>query len=217
MRRFLFFLLSTSGIPKIVNIKKNTIKKKWPMSTQNMAKNLKKEKIKNTKIKITCVGWEGGGDYLHYLLCLISNTLPQLEQSSLHPQQFSVIASCYRPPATTISVFSYTSTAPEKENRSSNRLGNPLSQGVEKPLALQPITEIKSHACTRTHTHTHTHSAHVRAYACTYVCASMHTYGTHARMPTHGTCARMRTRACTRVHIYTEAYMCAHTPHLSIY
>ena len=71
MRRFLFlFLLSISGIPKFVNIKK------WPMSTQNMAKN---NKIKNTKIKIKCVG--GGG--LLYLLCLISNTLPQLEQSSL--------------------------------------------------------------------------------------------------------------------------------------
>ena len=38
-------------------------------------------------------------------------------------QQFSIIASCYRPPATTISVFSYTSTSPEKKNRSSNRLG----------------------------------------------------------------------------------------------
>ena len=51
----------------------------------------KKEKRKNTKIKIKCVG----GNNLHYLLYLISNTLPQLEQSSLHPQQFSVIASCY--------------------------------------------------------------------------------------------------------------------------
>ena len=55
------FLLSISGIPKIVN-KKNTKKmskkiKKWPMSTQNMAKNKKQiiKKIKNTKIKIKCV------------------------------------------------------------------------------------------------------------------------------------------------------------------
>ena len=54
-------------------------------------------KIKNTKIKIKCVGGGGGGGNLHYLLCLISNTLPQLEQPSLHPQQFSVIASCCRP------------------------------------------------------------------------------------------------------------------------
>ena len=38
--------------------------------------------MKNTKIKIKCVG--GGGNLL-YLLCLISNTMPQLEQSSLQP------------------------------------------------------------------------------------------------------------------------------------
>ena len=82
---------------------------------------------------------------LYYLLGLISNPLSQLEQSSFHPQQFPVVASCYRPPATTISVFSYTSTAPEKENRSSNRLGT-LAGEVEKPegpSALQPTTEIK--------------------------------------------------------------------------
>ena len=55
-----FFLFSISGIPKIVNIKKyKKIYKKWPMSTQNMAKNFIKLKMKNTKIKIKCVG--GGG------------------------------------------------------------------------------------------------------------------------------------------------------------
>ena len=121
------------------------------MSTQNMAKNNKKEikeKRKITKIKIKCVGgWGGGGGSSLFALSLISNTLPQLEQSSLHPQQFSVIASCYRPPATTISVFSYTSTSPVKNNRTSNRLGPPppLSRGVEKPegpSALQPTTEM---------------------------------------------------------------------------
>ena len=37
---------------------------------------------KNTKIKIKCVGG-GGGTNLLFLLCLISNTMPQLEQSSL--------------------------------------------------------------------------------------------------------------------------------------
>ena len=75
------------------------------------------------------------------------STQTQLEQSSLHPQQFSVIASCYRPPATTISVFSYTSTAPVKKNRSSNRLETPLRRGVEKPdgpSARLPTTEIKA-------------------------------------------------------------------------
>ena len=38
--------------------------------------------MKNTKIKIKCVG---EGTNLLYLLCLISNTMPQLEQSSLQP------------------------------------------------------------------------------------------------------------------------------------
>ena len=38
-------------------------------------------KIKNTKIKME----GGGGTNLLYLLCLISNTLPHLEQSSLQP------------------------------------------------------------------------------------------------------------------------------------
>ena len=75
------------------------------------------------------------------MLCLISNTLAQLEQSSLH-QQFSIIITCYRPPATTIS-YSYTSF-PEQKKPSSNRLGIPLRWGVEKPegpSALQPTTE----------------------------------------------------------------------------
>ena len=86
-------------------------------------KKSKKKKIKNTKKK-KCVGRTN----LFYLLCPISNTMPQFEQSSFHPQQFSVITSCYRPPATTISVFSYTSTAPVKKNRSSNRLATPLRE-----------------------------------------------------------------------------------------
>ena len=84
MRKFLFlFLLSISGIPIFVNIKNTKKLKKWPMSSQNRAKNNKKNKIKNTEIKIKCVG--GGGGNLLYLLCLISNTMPQLEQSSLQP------------------------------------------------------------------------------------------------------------------------------------
>ena len=44
--------------------------------------NKKNNKIKNTNMKIKCVG---GGTNLLYLLCLISNTMPQLEESSLHP------------------------------------------------------------------------------------------------------------------------------------
>ena len=115
MRRFLFlFLLSISGIPIFVNIKKYKKKiKKWPMSSQNRAKKITKNKLKmkNTKIKIKCVGpmssqnrakkitknklkmkntkikikCVGGGNNLLYLHCLVSNTMPQLEQSSLQP------------------------------------------------------------------------------------------------------------------------------------
>ena len=106
------------------------------MSTQNMEKNLiNNKKIKNQKYKNKNKMCRRGTN-LHYLFCLISNTLPQLEQSSLHPQQFSVIASCYRPPATTISVFSYTSTAPEKENRSRKGLRpfNPLQKSPPKVI-----------------------------------------------------------------------------------
>ena len=90
MRRFLFlFLLSISGIPKFVNIKKYKKKlKNGPCHHKTGQKNNKKKnKIKNTKIKIKCVGGGGGGGgtNLLYLLCLISNTMPQLEQSSLQP------------------------------------------------------------------------------------------------------------------------------------
>ena len=78
--------------------------------------------------------------------------MPQLEQSSLHPStvlhhRLLLQTTCYRTPATTISVYSYTSSYPGKKKRSSNKLGTPLSRGVEKPegpSALQPTTEIKS-------------------------------------------------------------------------
>ena len=78
---------------------------------------------------------------LLYLLCLISNTLPQLEQSSLHPSS---------PPATDhlLQPSPSTPTLPhlqQRKKRSSNRLGTPLSRWVEKPegpSALQPTPEI---------------------------------------------------------------------------
>ena len=73
--------------------------------------------------------------------CHSCNSLP-----CSHQQTFS-IATFYRPPATTISFYS-TSSPPEKENVSRNRLGPPPppppSRGVEKPegpSALQPTTE----------------------------------------------------------------------------
>ena len=43
--------------------------------------------MKHTKIKTKCVGGWGGTNLL-YLLCLISNTMPQLEQSSLQPSTY---------------------------------------------------------------------------------------------------------------------------------
>ena len=90
MRRFLFlFLLSISEIPIFVNIKKYKKKiKKWPMSSQDRAKkkNKKKKKKKYKNKKKMCRG--GGGTSLLYLLCLISNTMPQLEQSSLQPSTY---------------------------------------------------------------------------------------------------------------------------------
>ena len=92
MRGFLFlFLLSISGIPIFVNIKKyKKIKKKGPCHRKTGQKSNKKKfkKMKNTKIKIKCVGGGGGGTNLLCLLCLISNTMPQLEQSSLQPSTY---------------------------------------------------------------------------------------------------------------------------------
>ena len=66
-----------------------------------------------------------------------SNIMPQLEQSSLQP-----------PPATTIS-YDSTSSSPDKEFTSRNRLGTPPRRGVEKPegpSALQPTTEYRQHS-----------------------------------------------------------------------
>ena len=62
MRRFLFlFLLSISGIPIFVNIKKNTKKiKKMAHVIAKQGKKMTKKIIKNTKIKIKCVGGGGG-------------------------------------------------------------------------------------------------------------------------------------------------------------
>ena len=85
MRRFLFlFLLSISGSPIFVNIKKIQKKSKnGPCHRKTGLKKNKKEKKKNTKI-IMC----RGGTNLLYLLCLISNIMPQLEQSSLQPSSY---------------------------------------------------------------------------------------------------------------------------------
>ena len=70
------------GNPNICKHKKIQNKiKKWPMSLQNRAK--KHTKKQNKKYKNKNKMCRGGN--LLYLLCLISNTMPQLEQSSLQP------------------------------------------------------------------------------------------------------------------------------------
>ena len=77
----------------------------------------------------------------------ISHPATNYEDTSLalvcsHHHTFS-IATFYRPPATTIS-YDSTSSSPDKEIKSRNRLGTPPRRGVEKPegsSALQPTTE----------------------------------------------------------------------------
>ena len=121
-----FFFFLYSGIPKIVNIKnkkyKKIVKKKLkngPCQHKTWQKITKKnKKIKNTKIKIKCVGGGGG----QFICCLISNTLPQLEQSSLHPStvldhRLLLQTTCYN--------HHLPQHISRKEKTSSYRLGTP--------------------------------------------------------------------------------------------
>ena len=96
--------------------------------------------MKNTKIKIKCVG---GGPI--FSICYVWSLTQCHSWNSLpcnHQHTFS-IATFYRPPATTIS-YDSTSSSPEKEITSSNRLGIPPRRGggekPEGPSALQPTT-----------------------------------------------------------------------------
>ena len=74
-------------------------------------------------------------DLLTY--CHSWNSLPCIHQ------QFSIIASCCRPPATTISAYSYTSSCPAEEKTSSNRLGTPLSRGLRSQKGLRPFNPLR--------------------------------------------------------------------------
>ena len=129
-------LLSVSGIPKTVSIK----------NTKTMAhvkikhgKNLKKNK-KKLKLK-KCVG---GGCNLHCFLCLISNTLPHLEPSSLQPP--SVLhhphllkTTCYNHLLLhLLLIIIIIIIISRKENRCRNRLRTPLSRGLRSQTGLQP-------------------------------------------------------------------------------
>ena len=97
--------------------------------------------MRNTKIKIKCV-W-GGGTNLLYLLCLISNTMPQLEQSSLQP-------ATYLQHRHLLQTTSYNHLLrlhlliSRKRKHKQQQARNPPRRGVEKPEgppALQPTTE----------------------------------------------------------------------------
>ena len=101
----------------------------------------KNNKIKNTKIKIKCVGGVGN---LLYLLCLISNTLPQWEQSSLHPSTVLQHRHLLQTTSYNHLLLLHHLISRKGKKTSSNRLGTPLSWRVEKPegpSALQPTAE----------------------------------------------------------------------------
>ena len=82
----------------------------------------------------------GGGDLL-YLLCLISNTLPQLEQSSLHPStvlhhRLLLQTTCYNH----LRLFLH--LMPRKK-RSSNRLGIPSAGRLRSQKGLRPFNPLQ--------------------------------------------------------------------------
>ena len=136
MRRFLFLPSFYIGNPKNCKHKKYIYIyiKNGPCQLKTWQKNFKKrkkKKIKNTKIKM-CKGGGGGGP-IFTICCLISNTLPKLEQSSFHQQQFSLIATCYNH-LRLLHLHRF-----RKENRSSNRLVTPLARGLRSQKGLRPF------------------------------------------------------------------------------
>ena len=142
MRRFLFLLLlSISGIPKFVNIKKIQKKiKKWPMSSQKITK---KNKIKNYKNKNKMCR---GGDLL-YLLCLISNTLPQLEQSSLQPStvlhhRHLLQTSSYNH----LLLLHHLLISRKEKTKQQQARTSPLSRGLRSQKGLRPFNPLHNHS-----------------------------------------------------------------------
>ena len=103
--------------------------------------------MKNTKIKIKCVG--GGGTNLLYLLCLISNTMPQLEQSSLQPSTYLqhrhlLQTTSYSHLLRLHLLISRKRNHKQQQARTPPPPPPPPRRGVEKPegpSALQPTTE----------------------------------------------------------------------------
>ena len=95
------------------------------------------KKQQNKKYKNKNKMCRGDQSSLFALSDLSWNSLP-----CSHQQTF-IIATFYRPPATTISFYS-TSSAPEKENTISNRLGTPLSRGLRSQKGLRPFNPLQN-------------------------------------------------------------------------
>ena len=186
--------------------------------TKQGKKITKKNKIKNTKIKIKCVGGA------IFSICSVWSLTQCHSWNSLpcsHQQTF-IIVTFYRSPATTISFYS-TSSSPEKENSSSNTLGTPLSRGVEKPegpSALQPTTESDIYT-THTHTYTYTYIQHIHIHmhihiytTYTYIC--IYIYTTHTN--TYAYTYIQHIHIHMHIHIYnTYTYIYIYTTHTHTY
>ena len=138
------------GNPNICKHKKKYKKKlkNGPCQHKTWQKNNKKnKKIKNKKIKIKIkyVGGGGGGGGGIFSICSVWSLTHCHSWNNLpcSHQQFSIIVTFYRPPATTISFYSTTSP-PEKKKPSSNRLGTPLSRGLRSQKGLRPFNPLQN-------------------------------------------------------------------------
>ena len=114
----------------------------WKMSSGMLWRTLNTRNGTSLPLWTSCMLWDDKAELFSICSawslthCHSWNNLPCIQQ------QFFVIASCYRPPATTISLFSYTSSSPVKKSRSSNRLGT--AGGWEARRAFGPSTDYRN-------------------------------------------------------------------------
>ena len=104
------------------------------------------KKKQNKKYKNKNKMRRGVGGNLLYLHCLISNTLPQLEQSSLHPSTVLHHRHLQTTSYNHLLLLQHLLIS-RKEKNKQQQARNPLSRGVEKPegpSAVQPTTESKN-------------------------------------------------------------------------
>ena len=91
---------------------------------------------------------EGGN--LLYLLCLISNTMPQLEQSSLQPSTDLHHRHLQTTSYNHLLLHLLISRKGKLKQQQARNPPPPLSRGIEKPegpSALQPTTESRTKKC----------------------------------------------------------------------